>query len=167
MRSSSQWIRAAFFFALFAFCLAPLAPTHAADAAKPPLIFQHVTISASSDVTEACFHFSQALDSRAEAHYGDYVAVEPGLTPSLHASGSDLCLGGLAYGTDYTVTLRKGLPGKSGARTAADETVPVTLGDRVPSSPSPATVSSCRGPKAKASRSKQSTSAASKSTCCG
>jgi hypothetical protein len=132
MRSSSQRIRAAFFSSLLALCLGPLAPARAAETAKPPLIFQHVTINASSDITEACFHFSQALDSRAEAHYDDYVAIEPKLTPSLRASGSDLCLGGLAYGTDYQVTLRQGLPARSGARTAADETVPVTLGDRAP-----------------------------------
>jgi len=132
MRSSSQRIRAAFFSGLLALGCGPLAPADAAETAKPPLIFQHVTINASGDITEACFHFSQALDSRAEAHYGDYVAIEPTLTPSLHASGGDLCLGGLAYGTDYKITLRKGLPGKSGARTAADETVPVTLGDRAP-----------------------------------
>ena len=129
MRSSSQWIRAAFFSLLLALCLAPRAPVSAADTGKP-LTFQRVAINASSDITEACFRFSEPLDSRAEAHYGDYVAVEPKLTPSLHASGSELCLGGLAYGTDYKITLRKGLSAKSGARTAADETVPVTLGDR-------------------------------------
>ena len=65
----------------------------AAEAAKPPLIFQHVTIDARSDITEVCFHFSQALDSRAEAHYVDCIGIEPNLTPSLHAAGSDLCLG--------------------------------------------------------------------------
>ena len=132
MRSSSQRIRAAFFSSLLTLCCGPLVPAGAAGTAKPPLIFQHVTIDARSDITEACFHFSQALDSRAEAHYDDYIAVVPRLTPSLHASGSDLCLGGLAYGTDYKVTLRKGLPARSGARTAADETVPLTLGDRAP-----------------------------------
>ncbi|HWE72795.1 MAG TPA: alpha-2-macroglobulin [Stellaceae bacterium] len=130
--SSSQWIRAAFFSLLLALCPGLSTSSYAADAAKPPLIFQHVTINASSDITEACFHFSETLDSRAEAHYSDYVAVEPALTPSLRASGSDLCLGGLAYGTDYRITLRQGLPAKSGARIAADETVPVTLGDRAP-----------------------------------
>ena len=98
--------------------------------ASKPLQFQHVTVNAKSDVTEACFHFSETLDPRAEAHYDDYVSIAPKLTPSIHASGADLCLAGLAYGTDYKVTLRKGLPGKSGARTVADETVPVSLGDR-------------------------------------
>ena len=94
--------------------------------------FQHVSTKVEGDTPEACFHFSAPLDGRAEAHYGDYVSVAPKLMPSLHAADNDLCLGGLAYGTDYKVTLRKGLPSRAGERTTSDETVTVSLGDRPP-----------------------------------
>ncbi len=102
----------------------------AARTTSVPLRFQRVSIDSSGDLPEACFQFSEALDPRAEAHYADYVAVAPAPTPSVRARGSDLCLAGLVYGTDYKVTLRQGLSAVSGARTERDETIDVTLADR-------------------------------------
>ena len=134
MPRSFGWVGATVVSAVVAIGIIAPRTVDAADPAKQatsgPLRFQHVSIDTSGDVPEACFHFSEALDPRAEAHYGDYVAVEPALTPSVRARGSDLCVAGLAYGTDYKVTLRKGMPAQSGVRTDRDETIEVSLGDR-------------------------------------
>jgi alpha-2-macroglobulin len=108
----------------------PDAAETAQTPAAAPFRFHQVSIDTSGDAPQACFHFTEALDPRAEAHYGDYLAVDPALTPAIRARGNDLCLAGLAYGTDYKVTLRKGLPARSGARTEQDETIEVSLGDR-------------------------------------
>lgn len=105
-------------------------PATSASANASPLRFQHLRVATGGDIPEVCFQFSETLDARAEAHYGDYIAVTPEITPSVRASGNDLCLGGLAFGTNYQVTLRKGLPARSGVRTQDDETVDVSLGDR-------------------------------------
>lgn len=93
-------------------------------------VFQRLLIETNGDTPEACFRFSAALDARAEAHYADYLRIDPGLAPAIRTTASDLCLGGLTYGTDYHVTLLKGLPSQSGARTEKDEAIEVSLGDR-------------------------------------
>lgn len=110
-----------------------------AGAAPPPdapgrggLAFQRLVVNTGGERAEACLRFSEDLDPRAEAHYGDYLRVEPAATPALRVDGRNLCLAGLGFGARYAVTLRKGLPAASGARTGADETVTVTLADRPP-----------------------------------
>ena len=127
------WLGAAVASAVVAMGIVTPRTGHAADPANQttavPFRFQHVSINTSGDVPEACFEFSDALDPRAEAHYDDYVAVEPGLALSVRATASELCVAGLAYGTEYKVTLLKGLPAKGDARTDRDETIDVSLGD--------------------------------------
>ena len=54
------------------------------------------------------------------------------MSPAVRATANDLCVGGLSFGTDYTITLLKGLPSQTGTRTDKDETVQVSLGDRPP-----------------------------------
>src|SRR5262245_23884669 len=102
-----------------------------ADAdAKHPFGFRRLIIATTGDAPEACFRFSRPLDPRAEARYGDYVKVEPEASTALRIANTDLCVNGLAYGTDYKVTLANGLRSKSGDRTENAETVDVNLGDR-------------------------------------
>jgi len=86
--------------------------------AQPPtaaLHYHRLVIKPGEDTAEACLQFSDPLDDRTEAHYGDYLRIEPALTPAIHADGKQLCLGGLAFGTSYKVTLRAGLAATSGA----------------------------------------------------
>ena len=103
--------------------------------AQPPtaaLHYHRLVIKPGEDTAEACLQFSDPLDDRTEAHYGDYLRIEPALTPAIHADGKQLCLGGLAFGTSYKVTLRAGLAATSGARLPADETVDIAIADRPP-----------------------------------
>jgi alpha-2-macroglobulin len=102
------------------------------EPARPAPTFRRLLIDTSGVAPDACFRFSDALDRRAEAHYEDYVRVEPRISPALRVTDTDLCLGGLVYGTSYKVTLARGLPALSGARSEREETVEVSLGDRPP-----------------------------------
>jgi uncharacterized protein YfaS (alpha-2-macroglobulin family) len=106
-----------------------IAPLAGASVSKPRLDPDQYGLS---DAPEACFRFSETLDPSADAHYSDYIRVDPDIAPAIHATAADLCLGGLAYGTDYRVTLLKGLPSQSGDHTGTDETIEVSLGDRPP-----------------------------------
>jgi hypothetical protein len=102
-----------------------------ADAdAKHPFEFRRLIIDTTGEAPEACFRFSRVLDPRAEARYGDYVRVQPEASTALRIVNTDLCVNGLAYGTDYKVTLVTGLRSKSGDRTEKAETVDVNLGDK-------------------------------------
>ena len=87
-------------------------------------------IDTNGETPEACFRFSRPLDPRAEARYGDYVKVKPEASTALRIANTDLCVNGLAYGTDYKVTLANGLRSKSGDRTQNAEIVDVNLGDK-------------------------------------
>jgi len=119
------------------FCLAASSIAAAAPKASPgdtpsPFEFRRLLVETNGDAPEACFRFSQSLRPQAEAHYGDYVEVEPETPLAIRTSDKDLCLGGLAYGTQYTVKLRRGLPALSGAAIEAEQAVEVSLGDRAP-----------------------------------
>ncbi len=110
----------------------PVQTAAATPPARTPFDFRHVVMNTAGDAPEICFHFSQKLNMAAEAHYADYVALAPAARVSVQTAGDNLCLGGLAYGTDYTVTLKKGLPSETGMRLEVDQSVPVSLGDRPP-----------------------------------
>jgi alpha-2-macroglobulin len=107
----------------------PSAAEQATDAAHP-FVFRRLVLDTSGDVPEACFRFSRSLDPRPEAHYGDYLAIEPAIAVASRIANTDLCLSGLVYGTTYKVALAAGLPSQSGERTDRGETVEVSLGDR-------------------------------------
>ncbi|MBV9523047.1 MAG: hypothetical protein JO010_09650, partial [Alphaproteobacteria bacterium] len=104
----------------------------ATAAAEPPFAFARLLVSAAGNAPEACLRFSQPLSEGGDTHYTDYVRIEPETAPAVRVSDTDLCLGGLDYGTAYKVTLAKGFPARSGARTAEDEVVDISLGDRPP-----------------------------------
>jgi uncharacterized protein YfaS (alpha-2-macroglobulin family) len=101
-------------------------------ATASPLTFGHVVLNTAGEQPELCLRFSAPLDTHAEAHYADYLSLTPSVRPSVRATGSQLCLGGLAYGTDYTITLHAGLPAADGSRLAAEQNIPASLGDRAP-----------------------------------
>ena len=107
-----------------------VSPAEADADAKHPFGFRRLIIDTTGEAPEACFRFSRPLDPRAEARYGDYVKVEPEVSTALRIANTDLCVNGLAYGTDYKVTLANGLRSKSGDRTKNAETVDVNLGDK-------------------------------------
>lgn len=87
-------------------------------------------IDTSGDAPVACFVFSSPLDP--EADYSPYVDFRPAFQPALSVSGSDLCVGGLEFGTSRTAILKSGLPGADGRTLEFSEEVPIDFADRPP-----------------------------------
>jgi uncharacterized protein YfaS (alpha-2-macroglobulin family) len=94
--------------------------------------FRHVIVDTSTADPAVCLRFSQNLNVSAAAHYEDYLAFSPSAKVALVATGTDLCVSGLDGATDYTLTIRKGLPAASGAKLASDQKLDVALSDRAP-----------------------------------
>lgn len=112
----------------------PTAPAATPPApAQTPQPFRFVRLTLSADAApEACLHFSEPLDDSGKVKYDDYLSIEPQTKPALVVRQERICLGGLAYGTDYEVELKAGLPAKSGAKLLGAEKVSVALGERPP-----------------------------------
>ncbi|HYB10134.1 MAG TPA: alpha-2-macroglobulin, partial [Alphaproteobacteria bacterium] len=98
----------------------------------PALEFKRVDIDTSRDVAEACLTFSEPLIEGPSAHYEDYVTIPDHADVAFEARGPRLCVSGLGFGQTYSVELKSGLPGASGRKLAAAESVPVTLADKAP-----------------------------------
>ncbi len=79
---------------------------------------------------EACLVFSGPLQAAGAVRYEDYLSFAPALQPALRVEGARLCLSGLEYGTNYTLTLRAGFPGAEGRRLPENANVELGLGDR-------------------------------------
>ncbi|MEO1674872.1 MAG: MG2 domain-containing protein, partial [Pseudomonadota bacterium] len=79
---------------------------------------------------QACLQFSRPLDQSGKTQYTDYIRISPTIKPAIAVKETSLCLGGLAFDTDYRVTLRAGLPAADGSSTAAAETITVAFGDK-------------------------------------
>lgn len=101
-----------------------------ADDTVKPFEFRRLIINTAGAAPEACFRFSRDLNPASEAHYGDYLKVEPALKVDVEVTGKDLCIGGVDYASTYKVTLLKGLPARDGTRLQDPETVEVALNDR-------------------------------------
>jgi hypothetical protein len=56
-----------------------------------------------------CLRFNEELPAPDTMHYGDYVQITPSLSSDFFVQGNSLCIGGAAYGTTYSVTVRSGL----------------------------------------------------------
>ena len=116
---------------------APVPPAATAEAGHSagPFQFRRLIIDTGGTEPEACLRFNARLDPRPQTRYADYVSITPAIQPSVRVAGNDLCLGGLSFGTGYTLTLRQGLPageGAGAARLAARVVLPVSLSDRAP-----------------------------------
>lgn len=78
----------------------------------------------------ACLVYERALSDRRGLVLDDYVRIQPAADVALSVRGNRLCLDGLDYGAEYSVTIRAGLPGAGYGRTAGAETVAITTSDR-------------------------------------
>ncbi|MFN7054395.1 alpha-2-macroglobulin family protein [Hyphomonas sp.] len=87
-------------------------------------------IDTSGEQPLACFVFSAALDPQAD--YSPYVEFRPAFRPALSVQGSELCVGGLTFGSSRTATLLTGLPSADGRQLRRTETVPIDFADRPP-----------------------------------
>ncbi len=90
---------------------------------------QETRVEADTPRPRICAVFNQPL--KAGTDYATFVQLpEPGL--AVEASGSDLCVTGLANGRRYTITLRQGLPSERGEELAKPTEVTQYIRDRSP-----------------------------------
>ena len=92
--------------------------------------FRRLEIDTSKDVAEACLVFTGDLQDDGSVQYQDFIRVRPETKVGLRANGKRLCMAGLKFDREYSVTVKKGLPAASGLALAEDETFPVELRDR-------------------------------------
>ncbi|WP_417910380.1 MG2 domain-containing protein [Candidatus Electronema sp. PJ] len=62
-----------------------------------------------SSQPKLCLRFNEHLPDPDSIHYGDYVQITPSISSDFSVEDSKLCIGGAAYGTSYSVTVRSGL----------------------------------------------------------
>ena len=94
-----------------------------------PFAYRRLGIDSSRTEAEACLAFNKPL-ATGDVKFGDFIKLEPDARVALRTDDNRLCIAGLAYGQDYKVTLRQGLPGHGGEKLAADQDVTVALGAR-------------------------------------
>lgn len=91
--------------------------------------FLRYSVNTDADAPVACLAFSSSL--RPKDDYSPYVESNTDTPLALSVSGSNLCVGGLSFGENVTLTLRKGLPGAGrDNELIADEIVVLDFGDR-------------------------------------
>jgi len=78
----------------------------------------------------ACLQFSLPLNTEDNLKISDYIRVEPEAKITTEIIDKRLCLSGLAFSTDYTVTMLSGLPGASDKALAEDQSLDISFGDR-------------------------------------
>ena len=89
-----------------------------------------VDASAAGEWAVACVTFTRPL---ARVRLDDYVEVRPAVPDlALRARGRKLCLQGLAFGAEYTIVLRPGLPGADGKRLERASRLKVATPNRKP-----------------------------------
>ena len=100
---------------------------------KVGLTVRSVRVDSDQEVPRACIRFSDALSAQREIRFADFVAIEPAVPKApVEARGDTLCVGGLAHGAAYAVTLRQGLPGTDGVALKADSVQRFRVFDRKP-----------------------------------
>ena len=90
--------------------------------------FLRYSVGVDGDAPSLCLGFTHPLDP--DADYSPYVAISPDRPIALDADGQTLCVGGLGFGEDQTLTLRAGFPAANGDGLLVDEDVVVDFGDR-------------------------------------
>ena len=58
-----------------------------------------------------CLRFNERLLDDDTVYYSDYIRIVPELQSDFMVDGREICIDGAKYGTQYALTLRKGLPG--------------------------------------------------------
>jgi uncharacterized protein YfaS (alpha-2-macroglobulin family) len=101
-----------------------------------PKIFNvyDVEVPEKSDVGSACFSFTKPLLKLKSFRYEDYISISPQVKDfSVVAKGSRLCVSGLAFGSSYNITLKKGLAGEGNYKLSEDQTLNLLIKHRKPS----------------------------------
>jgi hypothetical protein len=135
MRRFGSWLVRAFgSMALGAALIAASAGESFAQAqqAAPEFSYRRTEVETGRALPEACIVFTAPLLQGDANRYRDFVRMSEGRQPALRVDGSRLCLSGLAFGRQYEIQLRAGLPAGDGRRLPENETVNVELRDRDP-----------------------------------
>ncbi|NPD69640.1 alpha-2-macroglobulin family protein [Lichenicola cladoniae] len=106
------------------------APPAPAPVTPDALEFQRLLLNTGGNNAEACLRFGAKLDDRKAADYAARLSLVPAAKPSVRIEGSDLCIGGLGFGTRHALTVSAGLVGAQGERLRTDLHLTVTLADR-------------------------------------
>ncbi len=83
-----------------------------------------------SDTPRICLEFSDPLRDSRRTHYADYLRISPEVPVEPLISGNQICLGGVAYGTQYEIRALPGLPSQTGDRLTSEDAFTVTVADR-------------------------------------
>ncbi len=77
------------------------------------LKIKRVSSELNASLSKTCFHFDTALDTKQKLPLRSYIEMEPERDYSAAIQKGNLCITGLPYSSQTTVTLRKGLKSKS------------------------------------------------------
>lgn len=93
-----------------------------------------IEIPEKSDVGAACFLFTKPLLKLKNFRYEDYLTLQPQMKDvSVVAKNNRLCISGLAFGSAYKVTLKKGIAAERNYKLAEDQTIDLLIKHRKPS----------------------------------
>jgi uncharacterized protein YfaS (alpha-2-macroglobulin family) len=95
-----------------------------------PFRYRWLSLDNSAPEAEACLFFNKPLIGSDSVKYADYLRIEPEVKSAVKVVDDKLCIGGLAYGQDYSVTLLAGLPASGGVKLAEEQKVSLALGPR-------------------------------------
>ncbi len=102
-------------------------PAPVAQSGARALNLLRTTLDTHGPAAQACLVFSAPLATGGEP--ADFVRIAPEVRTAMQVSGERLCVGGLAYGVSYQLTVKAGLRGADGSSVLADEVLPLSLGD--------------------------------------
>ena len=115
-----------------------VAPPAATARPTPPaategFAYRRLALDSSRPEGEACLVFNRPLaPADGSVRYADYVAITPEVRAAVRPVDDKLCVGGLAYGSTYTVQLRAGLAAADGSKLEEERSVEIALGARPP-----------------------------------
>jgi uncharacterized protein YfaS (alpha-2-macroglobulin family) len=99
-------------------------------AASPEFAFRRLEIDTTKPQAEACLVFTRYLDQSGKTHYEDYLTIDPKTRVVVRALDQRLCIAGLSFNSTYNVTLKPGLPARTGEKLGESETIAVELRDK-------------------------------------
>ncbi|OYQ34514.1 hypothetical protein CHU95_10855 [Niveispirillum lacus] len=111
----------------------PVTPTSLAPLVDDSVFrFTRVTTQASGAVAEACLVFNKPLDETGTVNYADYVDLPTEVKAGFRVQREKLCLSGLAFGREFSVGIRPGLPAAADGALVEGQNVTLALNDRPP-----------------------------------
>jgi uncharacterized protein YfaS (alpha-2-macroglobulin family) len=106
--------------------------TNFAPANAAALTIEGIETDVEHDAPLVCITFSSPIDRQPRVNFEDYIKLEPRVNLTFEALDRQLCLKGPVHGDSHTLTIKRGLPSRSGATLAQDRTVDIEIGDRKP-----------------------------------